>query len=45
MGVHTPEEIEEFGKNDLKVLSDLLGDKPYFFGDEPTVVSLTAHSN
>ncbi|XP_065209985.1 failed axon connections [Planococcus citri] len=44
MGVHTPEEIEEFGKNDLKVLSDLLGDKPYFFGDEPTVLDVVAFS-
>lgn len=39
IGVHTPEEIEELGKNDLKVLSEVLGDKPYFFGDEPTNVS------
>lgn len=38
IGVHTPEEIEEFGKSDLRVLSDMLGDKPYFFGDEPTEV-------
>ena len=27
------------GKNDLKVLSDQLQDKPYFFGDEPALVS------
>lgn len=39
IGVHTPEEIENFGKEDLKVLSDLLADKPFFFGDEPTTVS------
>lgn len=39
MGVHKPEEIEEFGKNDLKVLSEVLADKPFFFGDEPTTVS------
>lgn len=39
MGVHTPEEIEEFGKHDLKVLSDMLADKPFYFGDEPTTVS------
>lgn len=39
IGVHKPEEIEEFGKNDLKVLSELLADKPFFFGDEPTTVS------
>lgn len=39
IGVHKPEEIEEFGKNDLKVLSEMLEDKPFFFGDEPTTVS------
>lgn len=39
MGLHTPEEIEEFGRNDLKVLSEMLADKPFFFGDEPTTVS------
>lgn len=40
IGVHKPEEIEEFGHNDLMVLSDLLGDKPFFFGDAPTTVRL-----
>lgn len=38
IGVHSQEEIIEFGKNDLRVLSDLLSDKPFFFGDEPTLV-------
>ncbi|XP_056640545.1 failed axon connections isoform X3 [Diorhabda carinulata] len=36
MGVHSAEEINEFGQQDLKVLSDMLADKPFFFGDEPT---------
>lgn len=45
IGVHTPEEIEEFGKNDLKVLSEVLGDKPYFFGDEPTSLDVVAFPN
>lgn len=40
IGVHKPEEIIEFGKQDLKVLSDLLADKPFFFGDEPTTVNM-----
>jgi hypothetical protein len=40
IGVHKPEEIEEFGKNDLKVLSEMLADKPFFFGDEPRLVSI-----
>lgn len=39
MGVHTPEEISQFGCADLKVLSDMLADKPFFFGDEPTTVN------
>lgn len=38
IGVHKPDEILEFGQNDLKVLSDVLGDKLYFFGNEPTTV-------
>jgi len=36
MGVHSAEEINNFGQGDLKVLSDMLSDKPFFFGDEPT---------
>lgn len=39
IGVHKPEEILEFGQNDLKVLSDVLGDKLYFFGNEPSTVN------
>lgn len=42
MGVHKPEEIEEFGKFDLKVLSDMLADKPFFFGDEPTSLDIVS---
>lgn len=45
MGVHKPEEIIEFGQNDLKVLSDMLADKPFFFGDEPTIVSTKRHGD
>merc|ERR1711915_945270 len=45
IGVHKPEEIEEFGHNDLKVLSDLLGDKSFFFGEEPTMLDVVAFSN
>uniref|UniRef100_A0AAG5DPJ9 Uncharacterized protein n=1 Tax=Anopheles atroparvus TaxID=41427 RepID=A0AAG5DPJ9_ANOAO len=44
LGVHTPEEIEEFGRKDLKVLSELLADKPFFFGDEPTTLDCVAFS-
>ncbi len=35
-GRHTREEIYAMGSADLKALSDALGDKPFFLGDEPT---------
>lgn len=45
IGVHTPEEIIQMGKDDLQVLTDMLGDKPFFFGDEPTSLDVVAFSN
>ncbi|XP_059472139.1 failed axon connections [Neocloeon triangulifer] len=45
IGVHKPDEILEFGKNDLKVLSELLSDKPFFFGDEPTSLDVVTFAN
>lgn len=45
IGVHKPEEIEEFGRNDLKVLADVLGDKAFFFGDEPTTLDVVAFAH
>ncbi|CAH0703618.1 unnamed protein product [Spodoptera exigua] len=45
IGVHSQEEILEFGKNDLRVLSDLLSDRPFFFGDEPTILDVVAFAN
>ncbi|KAK3859174.1 hypothetical protein Pcinc_034686 [Petrolisthes cinctipes] len=45
IGVHKPEEIEEFGHNDLTVLSDLLGDKQFFFGDNPSTLDVVAFAN
>lgn len=40
IGVHKPDEIIELGKEDLSTLSELLADKPFFFGDEPSLVCL-----
>merc|ERR1719189_3234046 len=37
---YTAEEIEQFAKDDLKVLSDLLGEKQFFFGDDPNHLAL-----
>ncbi len=45
MGVHTPEEVLQFGCDDLKVLCDMLADKPFFFGDEPTTLDVVAFAN
>jgi len=45
MGAHTPEEIENFGKKDLQTLSEMLGDKEFFFGDEPAMLDLVVFSH
>merc|ERR1711874_59581 len=45
LGVHTPEEIEQFGKKDLQALSEMLGDKEFFFGDEPAMLDLVVYSH
>lgn len=45
MGVHSADEIHEFGMNDLKVLSDMLADKPFFFGDDPTTLDVVAFAH
>lgn len=45
IGVHTPEEIVQMGQDDLKVLQDMLGDKTFFFGDEPTLLDVVVFSN
>ncbi|KAG5890944.1 hypothetical protein JTB14_019882 [Gonioctena quinquepunctata] len=45
MGVHSAEEINDFGQEDLKVLSDMLADKPFFFGDEPTNLDIVVFAH
>lgn len=39
-GCYTNDEIDEMGKRDLKVLSETLGEKQFFFGDEPRTLDL-----
>ncbi len=41
-GRHTREEIYAFGAADLDAMSMLLGDKPFFFGDRPSLADATA---
>jgi glutathione S-transferase len=38
---HSDEELWEFSNDDLSALSDYLGDKPFFFGDKPTLADCT----
>ncbi|XP_046635157.1 failed axon connections-like [Daphnia pulicaria] len=45
IGVHSPKEIIQMGKDDLKVLADMLGDKTFFFGDEPTTLDVVVFAN
>merc|ERR1711990_1259232 len=45
MGVHTAEEIENFGKKDLQTLSEMLGEKEFFFGDEPAMLDMVVFSH
>jgi len=45
LGVHSAEEIEQFGKSDLLVLSEMLGDKEFFFGDEPALLDLVVYAH
>lgn len=38
---HSDEELWGFSNEDLRALSDYLGDKPFFFGDWPTLADCT----
>jgi glutathione S-transferase len=40
---HTPKEIYQKGADDIKALSILLGDQPYFLGDKPTLTDASAY--
>jgi glutathione S-transferase len=42
MGRHIESEVSDLGKKDLTSLSDFLGDKPFFTGEQPTILDATA---
>ena len=44
-GASTNEEMDTMGKGDIKVLSDLLGEKEFMFGDEPSLLDLIVFSH
>jgi glutathione S-transferase len=43
-GRHSREEIYAIGCRDITALSDVLGDQPYFLGDEPASVDATGYA-
>jgi len=42
IGRHTPAEILEIARRDLRAMSDFLGDKPFFFGAQVTTLDVVA---
>ncbi|CAM2006250.1 glutathione S-transferase family protein [Acanthopleuribacter pedis] len=44
LGRHREADMYAMGCRDLSALSDFLGDKPYFFGDQVTALDATAHA-
>jgi glutathione S-transferase len=45
MGRHTPDEVLGIGKADLQAISDYLGDRPFFMGNDPTLVDATLYAH
>ncbi|KAE9547746.1 hypothetical protein FO519_009041 [Halicephalobus sp. NKZ332] len=45
MGRNNQDEVEEIVKKDLRALSNLLGDQPYFFGEKPNSFDVTAFAH
>jgi glutathione S-transferase len=43
MGNHSAAEIDAIGQRDLLALANFLGAKPFFFGDQPTILDATAY--
>jgi len=43
-GASSNEEIEQLGKDDMKVLSDMLAEKEFLFGEEPAYLDLVVYS-
>jgi glutathione S-transferase len=43
IGLHTADEIHGIGRRDVGALADVLGDKPYFMGPEPSEIDAVAY--
>jgi glutathione S-transferase len=44
MGKHSQQEVYEIGCRDVIALSDFLGDKPFFWGEQPTNLDANAYA-
>ncbi len=44
MGLHKPEEISRIGINDMRAVSDYLGNKPFLLGDRPTTADAAVYA-
>ena len=44
IGRHTVEELYALGAQDLAAMAAMLGDKPFFFGDKPTLADVSAYA-
>ena len=42
IGRHSRDEVEKLGLDDLRAASKILADKPFFFGDKPTLLDCVA---
>jgi glutathione S-transferase len=45
MGRHKPEEIYRIGINDMRAVSDYLGNKPFLLGDRPTTADAAVYAH
>jgi len=45
LGAASNDEMDQMGKDDVKVLSDMLGEKQFLFGDEPSLLDMTVFSH
>ncbi len=43
-GRHTPEQVEALGIADWAAVAELLGDKPFFLGDQPRTIDCTLYA-
>jgi glutathione S-transferase len=43
IGIHSAQEIRSIGCRDMNALADVLGDRPFFFGSEPTSFDAVAY--